>query len=45
MLVLGAGLVDEDQPLRGEIGLSLRPGGARRRDVRPILLGRAHAFF
>ena len=28
-----------------EFGLGLRPGGARRRDVRPVLLGRAHAFF
>jgi len=41
----GAGFVNEDQAVGIELGLILRPGGARRGDVRPILLGRANAFF
>jgi hypothetical protein len=36
---------DEDQALRIELGLILHPRGARRGDVRPILLGCANAFF
>jgi hypothetical protein len=41
----GAGFVDEDQPVRIELGLFVRPRGPRRGDIRPILLGRADAFF
>jgi hypothetical protein len=40
-----AGLVDEDQALRIEFGLVLGPFGTRHCNVRPILLGRAQAFF
>ena len=41
----GASLVDEDQPVRGKLRLILRPHGPRGRNVRPVLLGRAKAFF
>jgi hypothetical protein len=41
----GAGFVDEDQAVRIKLGLILRPGGTRGGDIRPILLGRANAFF
>ena len=41
----GAGLVDEDQVLRIEVELLAGPFGASCRNVRPILLGGAQAFF
>ena len=41
----GASLIDEDQALGVQMGLALSPFGTCRGDVRPILLGRAYAFF
>ena len=41
----GAGFIEEDQPGRVEIGLRGNPGGARRGDVRPLLLAGVHDFF
>ena len=41
----GTGFVDENQVLGVKLGLFLSPLRPRRSDVRPILLGRAHAFF
>src|SRR5882762_7100180 len=41
----GAGLVDEHQPRRIEVGLRGDPGGSRCGDVRPLLLAGVHDFF
>jgi len=41
----GPGFIEEDQSGRVEIGLCRNPGGARRGDVRPLLLAGVHDFF
>ena len=41
----GARLVDEDQPIRIEVGLAREPGEATRGDVRTFLLGSVRGFF
>ena len=41
----GAGLVDEHEMLRVEVGLALEPGLTRGVDVGSPLLGRVSAFF
>lgn len=41
----GAGFIYEDQAIGVEPGLTLCPRLAGGGDVRPILLGRPHAFF
>src|SRR4029077_4537154 len=41
----GAGFVDEDQSVGGELSLLVRPCRSRRGNIRPILLGRPNAFF
>ncbi len=41
----GTGLIDEDQPLRIEIGLVLEPGLPPTRNVRPLLLAGVRGFF
>jgi hypothetical protein len=41
----GAGLVDEDQPGRVEIGLAVEPGFTPLGDVGAVLLGRVRSFF
>lgn len=44
-LGVGATFVDKDQTVGIKLGLVLGPCDARRSDIRPILLGRAKAFF
>lgn len=41
----GAGLVDEDQTGRVEIGLAVEPGFAPLADVGAVLLGRVRGLF
>ena len=41
----GAGLIDEDELLGIEIGLSVEPGLAADGDIRPLLLGGVRGFF
>lgn len=38
-------LVDEDQPLRIEIGLSVEPGAAPSQNIRAVLLARVRGLF
>ena len=41
----GAGLVDEDEAFRLQLGLYLEPGQPPLPDVRPLLLGGVRRFF
>ena len=41
----GAGLIDEDQPLRLQIGLGLEPGPATPQNVNPMLFAGVRGFF
>ena len=41
----GAGLVDEDQPLRLQIRLGVEPGAAPPQNVSPLLFAGVRGFF